>query len=383
MALSRGSRWFLIALAVVVALAGGVLWYVNDQLSGEPGEGQPVEITVPEGATAADIGGRLAEEGVVKNALAFRLVARSEQLDSNLRAGTFRLRTGMSVDEAIDVLQQGPAEPDVVRFTVPEGLAVPPTLQTLADQTPHAVADYRAVLDQRLRGPGGDRLPLPGWLPEVSEMGDQARHPFEGTLFPETYQVERDAGPQVILQTMIDQLVEEMAALTGTPAAATPGPTPTPTPTATEGQDPDRYRAMIVASLIERESRVDGERPRVAGVIYNRLDADMPLQIDATVLYALGQHQARVLTEDTEVDSPYNTYQVQGLPPTPIAGFGTASLRAALNPADTDARYYVLSPACDGSHVFAETLEQHNQNVAEFEEAGSCRGTGRPTPAGS
>ena len=99
----------------------------------------------------------------------------------------------------------------------------------------------------------------------------------------------------------------------------------------------------------------------------------MRLQIDATVLYARGEHTERVLIADTEIDSPYNTYQVDGLPPTPISGFGAASLRSAFDPADVTFRYYVLDPACDGSHVFADTLDQHNVNVAAFRNAGGCR----------
>ncbi len=91
------------------------------------------------------------------------------------------------------------------------------------------------------------------------------------------------------------------------------------------------------------------------------------------MLYARGEHTDRVLFEDTEIDSPYNTYAVDGLPPTPISGFGAASLRAAYSPAEVSYRYYVLDPSCDGSHVFADTLDQHNNNVAAFRAAGGCR----------
>jgi UPF0755 protein len=108
-------------------------------------------------------------------------------------------------------------------------------------------------------------------------------------------------------------------------------------------------------------------------VIANRLEGNMRLQIDATVLYARGEHTERVLIEDTEIDSPYNTYMVDGLPPTPISGFGAASLRAAYAPSDVTYLYYVLDPACDGSHVFADTLDEHNVNVAAFRAAGGCQ----------
>lgn len=360
MALSRGSRWFLGITVVLVALVGGGLWYANDQLAGLPGDGETVRVEVTPGASAAGIGEQLAERGVVKSALAFRLRARIDGLDANLVAGTYRLETGMSVDEAITAILAGPEETDAVRFTVREGLAIPVTLEELAGQTPFSAAEYREVLDARIAAGSndGDVLQLPDWLPEPGGMGAGVRHPFEGMLFPQTYELPVDTTPRAVLQRMIDQLDREVAALAG------------------GADDAQRYRAMIIASLIERETRVADERARVSGVIHNRLAADMPLQVDATVLYALGRHTERILTENTEVDSPYNTYQKRGLPPSPIAGFGTASLQAALNPADTEARYYVLSPACDGSHVFAETLERHNANKREFERADRCRDDG-------
>jgi UPF0755 protein len=103
------------------------------------------------------------------------------------------------------------------------------------------------------------------------------------------------------------------------------------------------------------------------------MDEGMRLQIDATVLYARGEHTDRVLFEDTEIDSPYNTYAIDGLPPTPISGAGRAAIEAAFDPEDVSYRYYVLDPACDGTHVFADTLDEHNSNVAAFRDAGGCR----------
>lgn len=360
--MSDRSRTAVVVAAVLLAAAavvGGGLWWVDQQLSGVPGPGEPVEFTIEEGATAAQVGAALEERGVVRNGLGFRLVARSRDLDSRLLAGTYDLETGMSVDEAINALLAGPREPEALRFTVREGLSVPLTLAELADQTPHGVGDYRAVLDARLEAGGNapDLLRLPEWLPDPSRLPDTVRDPFEGMLFPETYAVPVDAGPRVVLQRMVDQLAEEMREQVEDLDAS---------------RDLDRYRAMIIASLIERETRVADERGTVSGVIHNRLEAGMPLQIDATVLYALGRHRERVLTEDTEVASPYNTYQHPGLPPSPIAGFSAASLDAALRPADVEFRYYVLSPECDGSHVFATSLDEHRENVAAYRDAGRC-----------
>ncbi len=359
---STGSKVFLVLLALLV---GGVFWalgWVNEQLEGDPGPGEPVTFVVQRGANAASIGESLAAEGVVRNALAFRLVARSRSLDANLQAGSYELETGMSVDEAIDVLLAGPAARESYRYRVEEGLAVVLTLERLAAQTPFEVADFQKVLDDRLaageNGPG--LLRLPEWVPPLDGFGPEVRQPFEGLLFPETYEVFADATPLQIVQKMVDQLDRVVGELTDEDLAAM------------EARGLSLYEGLVVASLIERETRVDAERTVVSGVIRNRLAENMLLQIDATVLYARGEHTERVLTSDTEIESPYNTYKVLGLPPTPISGMGRASLLAAFRPDDVPFRYYVVAPECDGTHRFAETLDEHNRNVQAFREAGRC-----------
>ena len=374
MALSTGSKVFLGILVVLVGIVGGALYYVNDQLSGEPGEGEPVALEVESGDTVAGLSEELVELGVIKNALAFRLIARNSDVAANLRPGTYELETGMSVDEAINAMEGGPSQAvvrDTIRFGFPEGLALPLTLEAIAaDVEQYGPADFEAVLQERLdAGENAEGvLQLPDWYPALESIdvsGAPAPMPmFEGLLFPETYEVFAEVGAVGILQRTVDQLAQVMDSI------------PQEQVDALAERGIDRYQAMIVASLIERETRVDAERPMVASVIYNRLDAGQPLQIDATVLYALGQWQERVLTEDTNIDSRWNTYNVQGLPPTPISGFGRASLEAAFNPEDTGFFYYVVSPECDGTHNFAETLDEHNRNVQAYRDAGRCESDG-------
>jgi UPF0755 protein len=117
--------------------------------------------------------------------------------------------------------------------------------------------------------------------------------------------------------------------------------------------------------MVEREARVESERPRIAGVIFNRLKLGMPLQIDATVQYALGKPKEKLFYRDLEVDSPYNTYKVNGLPPGPIANPGWPSLKAVIEPERNDFLYYVARP--DGTHAFARTLSEHNRNVQKYQ----------------
>jgi UPF0755 protein len=370
-ALSRGSKGFL--AFVIVALAGmgaGLLWLDDildrddeEELAVEPG--QPVEIVVERGQSVRAVGEELVEVGVVRRLRPFLNAAEEGQLANRLQPGTFELETGMEPADAVEVFLAGPLSGGAGRFTVQEGLPVEVTLERLAAQfDDHAVEDFRAVLDERTEaGENADGvLRLPEWAPEPAEAGEEIIEPYEGLLFPETYEVAGDATPLQILQRMVDQLVRVMDSIDEGAVQD-----------AEETRELDRYQALIMASLIERETRVDDERRRVAGVIENRMEEGMRLQIDATVLYARGEHTDRVLFEDTEIDSPYNTYQIDGLPPTPISGAGRAAIQAAFDPEDVTYRYYVLDPACDGTHVFADTLDEHNRNVRAFRDAGGCR----------
>ena len=377
MALSRGSRWFVGWLTLAVAAVAAGVWWLDVNLFDDgvtPGE--PVEYTVERGAAVGMVADDLAELGVVNSSFRFRTAAEEAELPADLQPGVFELETGMSNEEAIEVLAGGPVAPPTITWTVPEGLTVEQTLERLtADFPAYTTEDFREVLDERIEAgeaalgdedegeepdPGAlqTALQLPEWFPEPAEAGPD-EEPFEGVLWPQTYEIDDDADPQRILQRMIDQLDQEFQAL--------------PSEVLEEADAAERYRLMVIASLVERETRVDDEREVVAGVIRNRLAEEMQLQIDATVVYALGGGPTDQVTfDDLEIDSPYNTYRIDGLPPTPISGFGSASLAAAADPADVDFRFYVLSAECDGSHEFAETGEEHEANVEAFREADRC-----------
>jgi UPF0755 protein len=170
---------------------------------------------------------------------------------------------------------------------------------------------------------------------------------WEGLLFPDTYEFSRDAEPTAILQRLASTMEQRVDSIDWS-LIEEAGYTP--------------YEGLIIASLIETEVLLDDERPIVSSVIHNRLALEMKLDIDATVLYALGTRDISLF--DNEVDSPYNTYLVAGLPPTPIASPGRSSLEAAAAPDTTDFLFYVLSDL-EGHHAFAATIEEHNDNVAQ------------------
>lgn len=351
----------ILALLVAGVAMVGIGWiWVEQQMAGDPiVEGEPVRYEVRSGASAASIGQDLADLDVVNNALLFRLVARSRGLDARLAAGAYDMETGMSIDDAIDVLVAGPAPPDTLRVTIPEGLTVGQTLERLANATDYDVDDFRDVLDAARADRENGPLTIPDWVPGFDTF-DADLEVFEGLLFPQTYEFELAASPDRILQRLLNQMEVAMATV---PQSAI---------NAAEEAGISRYDGLIAASLVEREARVPGEWNEIAAVIRNRLDIGMLLQIDATLLYAAGTPDGGPRAVNTEIESPYNTYQNAGLPPTPISGSRPEAIRAVFQPAQHDFLYYVVAPECDGSHRFARTLDEHNANVRAYRDAGRC-----------
>lgn len=334
--------WFRgLRALVAVALIGFVLFtayngvrdWFERQLDpvGEPGEA--VEFIVPSGATTAAIGQLLQDADVVPNSTFFRYYARWKG-EENFQAGEYQMQLNSSAQEAIDVLNAGPKPQVFARFQVREGLWLSEMLPTIADQLDNVtVAQLEAVLRS------GQITPR--YRPDGTST-------FEGLLFPDTYEVNADASAAEVLQKMAD----EFSRVTGSLGYG-----------ASENLlNLSPYEVVIVASLIEAETRVESERPLVASVIYNRLREGIPLGIDATCLYGAN---TRVVDDainagafQPESESSYSCRGPrQGLPPTPINSPGEASLEAALNPAESDFIFYVLTNA-DGTHTFAETEEE-------------------------
>ncbi len=302
--------------------------------------GQPVEIVIASGSSGQDIGAMLAAQGVVHSALEFEVAVRNVDAAQRLQAGTYALTTLMDPAEVVAVLVAGPA-PAVYRVTVIEGLRVEEMLVALAEITPHEYSEFEEALL------GGDVVSSLREMPEQITLSD-----WEGLLFPDTYEFARSALPESILQRMASTMEQHVNSIDWSDWRAL-GYT--------------EHEGIILASLIEAEVRVDDERAVVSSVIHNRLAEGMKLDIDATVYYALGTRD--VTRFDRTVDSPYNTYVVVGLPPTPIALPGKASLAAAASPESTEYFFYVLADR-DGNHVFAKTFDEHLDNVNRAREDG-------------
>jgi UPF0755 protein len=302
--------------------------------------GLPVTVEIPPGSTGQDIGAILTSNGVVRSPLEFELAVRNVDAAQRLRAGTYSFVTLMDPDEVVAMLVAGPA-PSVYRVTVIEGLRIEEILTALAERTPHDYNDFEIALL------GGSVLTSLHQIPDEATLTD-----WEGLLFPDTYEFSRTATPAAILQRMATTMEQRVNSIDWS---------------AWEALGYSRYEGIVAASLIESEVRVAEERPIVSSVIHNRLEIGMRLELDATVLYAL---RTRDIGEfDRSFPSPYNTYLVEGLPPTPISAPGRASLVAVAEPADTPYFFYVLADH-EGRHAFAVTFAEHQANIAEARRSG-------------
>lgn len=348
------SRWLRVLLGIgataflVVMTATSLARLVGGAVDAGPDDGSAVsvapgidvEITIPPGASARQIGTILAEAGVVSSVAQFEIGVRDQQVAGLLRAGTYQLETGMSLTDLLPILLRGPIA-DSYRVTIPEGLRVSEILDVIADASGLPVSDFEDALRQ------GEVTTNLREMPAEATLSD-----WEGLLFPDTYEFLTDSPAAEILQVLADTMEERVAAVDWE---------------SLQEAGFSVYDGIIIASLIEAEVKVPDERALVSSVIQNRLADEMLLQIDASVLYGLGTRDPKLF--DNETDSPYNLYLQPGLPPTPIGAPGRASLAAAAAPADTSYLFYVLISE-EGEHAFAETFEQHQANIERARQLG-------------
>jgi UPF0755 protein len=319
--------------AVCVMLLASVLWWQIRPVSRV--DARPRTVVIPQGATARTIGALLADAGVARRAWAVVLVARALGVAERLRHGEYALRPDQSTPEIVRLLARG--ETVRHRVTIPEGSTVAQVADLLAAE---GLVDRDRFLALALRE--GRRIGRP-------ILADLPIDSVEGYLFPDTYDFTRGLDEAAVLGRFLDHLDAKLDPALRTAAAA---------------RGWSLHDLLTVASMIEREAQVPDERPVVAGVIVNRLARGMRLEIDATVLYALGSHKAALALRDLDVDSPYNTYRRAGLPPGPIANPGLAAITAAAHPAEVPYLYYVLRP--DGRHHFSRTYEEHLRAVRRY-----------------
>lgn len=325
-------------IAAVVAVCILVLPHVLGGDAVEPG--REVSLTIPQGSSGNDIADLLRENHVIGDAWEFRRAVDDLDAATSLKPGDYLFQTGEDVEDVVRQLVAGP-NVEGEKVTVPEGLTV---------------AQTASLVEKAFGIPADDFVAQA----KASEYADD--YPFlkgayddslEGYLYPKTYAFRRTPSADQVIRAMLDQFQKETAGLDLDSAP----------------QGLSAQQVVSMASLIERETAVEDERPLIASVIYNRLKADMPLQIDAAIVYARGGGSDGVTYRDLEIDSPYNVYKHKGLTPGPICSPSVSSIKAVLSPADTGYLYYVASSKLDGTHRFSEGYEEFQKNTKEYEAA--------------
>ncbi len=326
--------FFLFIIVVVIVVIGSYFW-VRSSFAPKSGQSNFQAFVIPKGAGASLIANKLEKEGFINSALAFRFYTQLTGISKRILAGEYKISPHMSLIQIVGELTRGPLE---IWVTVPEGLR------------------REEIAEKFVSG-----------LEKTGDEADEFRQEFwqeskdkEGYLFPDTYLFPKEASASAVVSRMRTTFDKRLTEFEGQVSAS-----------------PLNLKEIVtLASILERETVTDEERPIVAGILKNRIDIGMGLQADATVQYALASSKCKTPTADCEwwprpltreditLDSPYNTYKYRGLPPGPIASPGISSLRAAINPATTDFLYYLHDPK--GQVHYASTLEEHNANVSKY-----------------
>ncbi len=293
-----------------------------------------VHVKISTGMTTGEIAAQLEEKGVIGSSLKFRILSRIRGYDDQLRPGTYVFMAGMNDEEVFEKLLTG--EKYLVTFTVPEGFGIKNIAERLYEIDLADKEDFLKAAE--------NFEPYP-----YMKKHKDVIYSAEGFLFPETYTVESDASVEDIMNMMAEEFDKKLTLAMREKARQ---------------MDLSIYDLITLASLVEREVRYAEDRPIVAQVFLKRLKINMPLQTDASLQYLMDAPKEDVSIEDTQIDSPYNTYQHGGLPPGPIASPGIESIKAVLNPADTDYLYFVADR--DGHNHYAGTYAEHMELVNQY-----------------
>jgi len=330
----------LLGLLIVIVVIGAVIGFsmLSEYNSSSEGTEETVTVEVVQGENVWDIAAKLKENDLINYEVVFYLKVRDEGADGKLRYGTFEFQKESGLKEIIEELTTGGAQKESIMFTIPEGYSIEMIAQKLDAEGICSEEDFLLAVE----------ADYDYWfIDAIPENGD-IKYKLQGFLFPETYAVTKDMTAKDIVNKMLsqfdkcftDEMKERMQQL-----------------------DKDIFTVVTEASIIEREAKVAEERAMMSGVIQNRLDIDMKLQMCPTALYPItdGMYDKNFVTiADTQYDSPYNTYVYAGLPVGPIANPGGLSLEAALYPVEHEYLFYHTNEEKkDGSHIFTKTYQEH------------------------
>ena len=317
---------------LVFSFSAGWAWLDYRTAMQESVVAQPVYIDIAQGDSLSQIAVKLVEQKLPIKTFWFKVIAYTTGSAKKLKAGEYELAPGSTVPDILGLFVQGKTRQYSITF--PEGWGFKEVLQEM-ERNPH--------LEHTLNATGDDVL--------LAELKSDLKHP-EGLFFPDTYFFENHTSDIALLKRAYKKMQEVLEQEWQTKAEKLPFQ--------------NAYQALIMASIVEKETAAVSERPLIAGVFIRRLEKDMRLQTDPTVIYGMGEHyHGDIGVKDLKTETPYNTYIIKGLPPTPIAMPGQDAIHAALHPDDGDSLYFVARG--DGTHVFSSTLADHNRAVNLFQ----------------
>ncbi|MGE7587320.1 endolytic transglycosylase MltG [Peribacillus sp. NPDC101480] len=335
----------LILLIGIVGLVGFL--YINSAMKPvDPDDDTIKKVKIPIGSSVNGISTLLEEQGIIKDARVFKYYIKFRN-ESGFQAGEYKLSPSMPIEDIVTSIKTGKLMKEAaMKITIPEGKQLVQIADIIAVKTgedPKKV--FKKLNDKKFVNSMQEKFPQ---LLTSEIENEKVLYPLEGYLFPATYDFyEEKPTLESIVIEMLKKTEETLQAYE----------------TQMDKNDYSVHEMLTFASLVEEEATAQVDRGKIASVFYNRIEEDMPLQTDPTVLYAKGSHKSRVYYKDLEVKSPYNTYKNKGLPPGPIANAGTTSIDAVLKPEKTDYLYFLATP--EGEVLYSKTLDDHNVKKAE------------------
>ena len=338
----------ILTLLILVFIGGGGYLYIKSAL-------QPVDkdskvqtkVEIPIGSSVTGISQKLEDNGIIKNAKVFKYYVKFKN-EAGFMAGEYELSPSMEIPEIINRLKTGKVlQQAAFQLTIPEGKQLKEIAQIIAttvnkpeEEVFNQLNDKTFIQSMMAKYPD---------LLTTDILNPNIKYPLEGYLFPATYPFyKQNPTVEEMVVTMLDQTQKVI----------------TPILAESSNEELTAHQLLTMSSLIEEEATEKADRKDISSVFYNRIEQGMPLQTDPTVLYAQGKHKERVLYEDLEVNSPYNTYKHNGMPPGPIANAGKESIEAAMNPSDTKYLYFLATG--EGEVLFNNTLDEHNADKAKY-----------------
>lgn len=315
-------------------------WY-NGGLENRPSDAvDQVIFTVEAGESSDSIASRLEEEGLINSANVFKLYLRFEDRASEIQAGSFKIPRNSTIPEIVDILGNA-IKLDTVKVTIIEGYQLTKIDSILSQKFSGMEGSNYSSQEFKVMTEDPDSQEFETDIQEFLDTYKPAGKKLEGFLYPDTYEFENSASTKYIVETLIRQFINKTQNL---------------------DKGDNFYNSLILASIIERESFTNEEKPLISSVFHNRLNAGMALQSDATVNYATGVDNPQTTDAERATNSPYNTYKYPGLPPTPINSPRYESIEAAINPAKSDYFFFLHEQDGSGQVHFAKTLAEHNEN---------------------